>query len=61
MTRLDPPLVYWVALALAVLLASGSMTAAALYKQRWVAASVRGAELSIALDRCRAVGTGVAP
>jgi len=61
MTRLDPPLLYWVALALAVLLASGAMTAAAIYKQRWVAASVRSAGLSIALDRCRGTGTGVAP
>lgn len=61
MTRHDPPLLYWVALGLAVLLASSSMTAAAVYKHRWVAASVRGAELSLAFDRCRGVKTGVAP
>jgi hypothetical protein len=57
----DPSLLYWVALGLAVLLASGSMTAAGIYKHRWQAASVRGAELSIAYDRCRGVETGVAP
>lgn len=61
MRRLDPPVAYWVALALAVLLASGSLTAAVVYKQRWQAASVRGAELSITYDRCRGVDSGVSP
>lgn len=56
-----PPLAYWIALALAVLLASGSMTAAAIFKHRWVVASLRGAELSVAFDRCRGVETGIVP